>query len=462
MTTHRCTFIGGLRNVGCAVLVIALAACGGGGTEGGTLGDDDLEARAREIHDRVVTLDTHKDISGNFTPTDGSEGEDPGVRAGRKVDLHTMREGGLDVVFFIVYVGQPRAEGGGLNAEGYADALAAAMQKFEGIHRMTDEVYSDQIGLATSPADVERLVAEGKLVAAIGIENGFPMGEDLSLIKQFADLGAGYMGITHNGHNQLGDSQTPGWAAGELHGGLSELGRQAVAEMNKWGIMVDVSHAGKQTMMEVLEVSQAPVIASHSSVYALRDHGRNLDDEQLMALQENGGVVQMVALGNYVRDTSERNAAIAALREEVGLPGRGGFGGGRGGRGGRGGGGRGAQPEMTEEERAARAAAQAEFDERMPEIDAVFLAVNVQDFVDHIDYAVDLIGVDHVAISSDFDGGGGIEGWDGAAETFNVTFELVKRGYSVEDIAKIWSGNTLRVWQEVKDVAQRIQAGEGS
>ena len=465
MPVHRPSFIRRLRGVVCGVSAIVVVSCAGGSSETAAPAESpaDLEARARAIHERVVTLDTHKDISDNLAPTDGSEGEDPGVRGDRKVDLPKMREGGLDVVFFIVFVGQPRSESGGLDSEGYASALAAAMRKFEGIHRMTDEVYPEQIGLAKAPEDVERLIAEGKLVAAIGVENGYPMGEDLSLIKQFADLGAGYMSITHNGHNQLGDSNTAGWYGTEeapqraLHGGLSELGRQAVAEMNRWGIMVDVSHAGKQTTLEVLDISQAPVIASHSSVYALRDHSRNLDDEQLLAFQENGGVVQLVALGNYVKDPSERDAAIAALREEVGLPAD-------GGRGGRGGGRRGGfqQPQLTDEERVAREAAQAEYDARMPEIDAQFPAVNVEDFVDHIDYATDLIGIDHVAISSDFDGGGGIEGWDNAAETFNITHELVKRGYSEDEIGKLWSGNTLRVWQEVKDVAQRIQAGEGS
>jgi len=271
------------------------------------------------------------------------------------------------------------------------------------------------------------------------------------------------MGITHNGHNQLGDSNTAGWYATEdeperaLNGGLSDLGREAVREMNRQGIMVDVSHAGKQTMMEVLEVSEAPVIASHSSVFALRDHPRNLDDEQLLALKENGGVMQTVAFDSYVKDPQPRNDAIAALREEIGLPagGRGGFGGGRGARGG----GRG--PEMTEEERADLEAKQAELERRIAEeVDPVYPPATVQDFVDHIDYAVKLIGVDHVGISSDFDGGGGIQGWDNADETFNVTLELVKRGYTEEEIGKIWSGNLLRVWREVEEVGKRMR-GEG-
>jgi len=444
----------GLPRLVCCALVVALAACGGGAGPAEEAdapeSEADMMARARGIHERVITLDTHVDISGDF----GTPGvNDAGEMTTRKVDLPKMREGGLDTVFFIAFVGQPRADDWGMNAEGYAGALAAAMQKFDGIHRFTEEMRPDEIGLATSAAEVEQIAAEGKLVATIGIENGYSMGEDLSLIGKFKELGAGYMGITHGGHNQLGDSSGP---AEPMHGGLSELGREAVAEMNRQGIMVDVSHAGKQTMLDVLEVSQAPVIASHSSVFALRDHNRNLDDEQLLALQENGGVTQMVALGSYVKDTPERSAAIAAAREEIGFPARGGRGGG---------GGRGDQPQMTDEEREAQqerlAEMQTELEARMPEIDAQFPAVNVQDFVDHIDYAVNLIGIDHVGISSDFDGGGGIVGWNDASETFNVTLELVRRGYSEEEIGKLWSGNLLRVWSEAEAVAQRLQAEGG-
>ncbi len=437
----------------CLLALLVVPACGGGGAP-----DDEAESAAadaaaapqldaRAIHERVITLDTHVDISGDF----GTPGvNDPGEPTERKVDLPKMREGGLDTAFFIVYVGQPREDDWGLNEEGYANALASAMQKFEGIHRLTEEMRPDEIGLATSAAEVESIAGEGRLIAAIGVENGYPMGEDLSLIARFKELGAGYMGITHTGHNQLGDAHSP--ADQPLHGGLSELGRQAVAEMNRQGIMVDVSHAGRQTTMDVIEVSQAPIIASHSGVQAVQDVTRNLSDEELMAFQANRGVAQMVALGGYVKDTSERNAAMQALREELGV--RGGRGGGRGGRG--------AQAEMTDEERQAQEAAQAEFARRVAaEIDPVYPAANVQDFVDHIDYAVNLIGIDHVGISSDFDGGGGIVGWNDATETFNVTAELVERGYTEEEIGKLWSGNLLRVWSEVEEVAQRLQAEGG-
>jgi len=446
---HRLLSRGVPRIVFCA-LVVVLAACGGGAGPAEEAdapeSEADLMARARGIHERVITLDTHVDIPGTF----GTPGvSDAGEMTRSKVDLPKMREGGLDTVFFIAYVGQPREDDWGLNEEGYAAALEAAMQKMNGIHRFAEEMRPDEIGLATSAADVERIAGEGKLVATIGIENGYPMGEDLSLIARFKELGAGYMGITHTGHNQLGDAHSP--ADQPLHGGLSDLGREAVAEMNRQGIMVDVSHAGRQTTLDVMEVSQAPIIASHSGVQAVRDVTRNLSDEELMALKENGGVAQMVALGSYVKDTAERSAAMQALREELGV--RGGRGGGRGG---------GAAPEMTDEDRQAQQEAQAEFARRVAaDIDPQFPAANVQDFVDHIDYAVDLIGIDHVGISSDFDGGGGIVGWNDATETFNVTLELVRRGYSEEEIGKIWSGNLLRVWAEVEEVAQRLQAEGG-
>ncbi|MEE2649195.1 MAG: dipeptidase [Acidobacteriota bacterium] len=449
-----------LNRVLCASLLIAAVSCSG---DDGTIETpEELTTRAQTIHERVLTADTHKDISGNFAPTDGSEGEDPNVQAGRQVDLPQMREGGLDLVFFIVYVGQGQ---GNLTDEGYTNALGAAKRKFEGIRRMTNELYGDQIGLATSASEAKEIAAEGKLVAAIGIENGYPMGDDIGLIAQFKEWGAGYMGITHNGHNQLGDSNTAGWYGTSeepqrsMSGGLSELGVEAVAEMNRQGIMIDISHAGKETMLDTLAISQAPVIASHSSATALRDHSRNLDDEQLLALKENGGVMQTVALGNYLKDPGPRNVAIAALREEMGLPARGR--GGRGSRGGRGVPTASEQSEPTTEERAAQEALQAEFERRVSEeIDLEFPAANVGDLVDHIDYAVNLIGIDYVGISSDFDGGGGIDGWNNAAETFNVTHELVKRGYTEEEIAKVWSGNLLRVWHEVEQVAQRIQGEE--
>ena len=290
------------------------------------------------------------------------------------------------------------------------------------------------------------------------------------------------MSLAHNGNSQLADSNT-GEAQGYLYNnGLSPLGREVIAEMNRLGMMVDLSHPSKGANMEAMRLSKAPVIASHSGVRALADVSRNMDDEQLLALKKNGGVIQVVGFASYVKtDSKERTDALAKLREEFGLARS------AGGRGGGGGRGRGARrgefgPAMSRGERRTAPAPQgrgaaaadaatfgldalsperrAEYDKRLAEIDAKFppaRRANVKDFVNHIDYAVKLIGIDHVGISSDFDGGGGIDGWNSAAEAFNVTLELVRRGYTEEQIGKMWSGNLLRVWGEVEKVSQKLR-----
>jgi membrane dipeptidase len=431
----------------------------------------DITARARAIHDRVIALDTHNDIDPqNFTASCNYT-----MRLTTQVNLPKMKEGGLDVSFFIVYVGQ-----GELTPAGYDNAYRAAIAKFDAVHRLTEQIAPNEIELALTAADVTRIAKSGKKVAVIGIENGYPIGTDLKRVKEFYDRGGRYMSLAHNGHNQLADSHT-GEAGNEWKwGGLSPLGREALQEMNRLGIMVDVSHPSKASILQAIGLSKAPVIASHSSVRKLANQTRNLDDEMLMAIKTNGGVVQINSVADFVKaDPKERAPAIAALRAEFGLPtGRGGVPGGGGraaaspaaykcpietpggtsadaGRGGRGGRGA-AGPETLAADR------RTEFERRMAQIDRQFPAAGratVKDYVDHIDYAVKLIGIDHVGIASDFDGGGGVEGWNSAAESFNLTLELVRRGYTEEQIAKIWSGNLLRVWSEVEKVAAGIQAG---
>jgi len=302
------------------------------------------------------------------------------------------------------------------------------------------------------------------------------------------------MSLAHNGNSQLADSNTGETQGYDYNNGLSPLGRQVIAEMNRLGMMVDLSHPSKGANMEAIRLSKAPVIASHSGVRALANVSRNMDDEQLLALKKNGGVIQVVGFSAYVKtDSKERVDALAKLREEFNLPVPGGRGG-NGGFGGRGRGGAGDSADGTTAdaarvcpvEGAAGTAAQgrrgggrgrgsfgletlsperrAEYDKHLAEIDAKFPPAgraNVKDFVNHIDYAVKLIGIDHVGISSDFDGGGGIDGWNSAAEAFNVTLELVRRGYTEDQIGKLWSGNLLRVWGEVEKVAQRLQKKQG-
>ena len=412
--------------------------------------DSALVAKAKGIHERVITLDTHDDIN----PDNFTRQQNYTQRLETQVNLPKMVEGGLDASFFIVYVGQ-----GPLTPEGYDGAYKQAVAKFDAVHHLTKEIAPGQIELALTAADVNRIAKSGKKVALIGIENAYSLGTDITRVKEFYDRGGRYMSLAHNGHSQLADSNTGERDGKWLHNGLSELGQQAIAEMNKWGIMVDLSHPSKAANLQAIALSKAPVIASHSAARALADHSRNMDDEQLLALKKNGGVIQAVAFASYVKvnkpDSPERTAAILALRKTVGLSAPGGGPGGSGGGGGGGGGGRGGLNALSPEQRAKFDAGVADIDKKTPGDPRATVA----DFVNHIDYLVKKIGLEHVGISSDFDGGGGVTGWNGAEETFNVTLELVRRGYTEEQIGKIWSGNLLRVMADVEKVAKQIQSG---
>ena len=385
----------------------------------------ELLAGARAIHERVITIDTHVDIPPDF----GTEAYDPAQAKppGQQVDLPGMESGGLDAVFFIVFVMQRER-----NAAGYARAMADAFVKYAAIRKMTDVDHPDRIGLALTAADVRRIHAEGRRVALIGIENGFSIGRDLDLLDVQYGFGARYLGLLHNGHNDLGDSAVPNAARGEPeaeHGGLSELGRAAIGRANQLGMMVDVSHSSEKTTMDAIQASAAPVIASHSAAAGAFAHARNMSDEAILAIRDNGGVVQIVAFAAYLRATPPgKQAAMGAVYRDMNIRNAADFAG------------------MTEEQRGA-------FYARMAEVTRMPPRASVKHLADHIDYAVGLIGIDHVGISSDFNGGGGIEGWDNAGETLNVTVELVRRGYSEEAIAKLWGGNLLRVMEAVEAVA---------
>lgn len=405
-------------------------ACAGGPTP-----EERAEAalleRATEIHARVVTLDSHVDIPLDFATFN----VDPGRQGDQQVDLPKMREGGLDAAFFIVYVAQTER-----TPDNYARARADAMTKFEAIHRMADEMYPDEIEIAYRADDVERIASSGKLVAAIGIENGYAIGTDLALLAAYHELGARYMTLAHSGNNDIADSATARDRGGEAepeHGGVSEFGARVIAEMNRLGILVDVSHISKEAMLAAARLSAAPVIASHSSVAALHGHARNLDDEQLEALRASGGVLQTVALGAFLTESAEQlSTAYAGLRSDFGMiPGQ--------------------QPEELGAEPAI------DFLDRLEGLNRRHPDATVADFVDHVDYAVERIGIDHVGISSDFDGGGGVSGWADASETLNVTIELLRRGYTEAEIGQLWGGNLLRVWREAERVAADLQAAGG-
>lgn len=395
-------------------------------------------ARAGEIHMSLFTLDSHVDVPRDFATAEVDPGADAG---GVQVNLPKMESGGLDAVFFAAAVPQDRR-----TEETYARARAEAKAMIAAIQRMTNELYPDRIELALRSRDLERIGASGKLAAMIGLENGFPIGRDLGQVRAFYDLGVRYITLTHIGHNDIADSASPVPEYGDgpaEHGGVSAFGLQVIAEMNRLGIMVDVSHLSKKAMLDAVAASEAPVIASHSAARALVDSPRNLDDEQLRALKANGGVAQVVAYSAYIRpNPPEKNAAISALGAELGLT---------------------TGPDWGR----APTALIAEYGRRLVELDKTWPRASVADFVDHIDHIARLAGLDHVGIGSDFYAGGGaasggLDGWMDATEGVAVTRELLARGYGPEAIAKIWGGNLVRVWHEAERVAARLQAAGGN
>ena len=401
-----------------------------------------LIERAKAIHERVITLDTHCDINiKNFTDSINYT-----QNLDNQVNLPKMKTGGLDVAWFIVYTGQDT-----LTDEGYKNAYDNAISKFDAIHKLCKDIAPNDIELATTSSDVRRIVKSGKKVAMIGIENGYPVGKDIKNVEKFYNLGARYMSLAHNGHSQLSDSNTGEEDGVWLHNGLSDLGKEVIAEMNRLGMMIDVSHPSKDAMKQMVELSKAPIIASHSSARALCDHSRNLDDEQLGWIVKNGGVVQTVAFSSYLntekhekRAEFEKELAIKHL-DSMGLKWVD----------------RKDMKALTTEARETYFNALSKIrpliKDKISKMKDAPPAVNVSDFVDHIDYLVETMGIEHVGISSDFDGGGGIEGWSDASETFNVTLELVRRGYTEEEIEMLWSGNLLRVLDEVEAVAKGIK-----
>jgi len=332
--------------------------------------------------DPIITIDTHIDINvENFTDSLNYT-----MNTDTQFNLPNMMEGELDVAWLVVYTAQ-----GELNEEGYKAAYENAISKFDAIDRLVNVYAPDQVELALSSQDVSRILAEGKKVIMIGVENAYSMGLDTSNVEEFWKKGARYVSLTHNGHNQFSDSNTGEFDGTTLHNGLSDLGKEVIELLNYYGIMIDISHPSKEAIRQMTELSKAPIIASHSSARALRDHPRNVDDEQLNWIKENGGVIQTTALGFFLTDREDPPA-------------------------------------------------------------------NMDDFMDHIDHMVEKIGIDHVGISSDFDGGGGIVGWEDASETMNVTTALRERGYSESEIAKLWGGNLLRVLDEVQEIAAKLQS----
>ena len=325
---------------------------------------------AAALHAGLLTLDSHIDIPWPDPP-------DPFGPTSRRVDIGKMDRGGLRAGCFAAYIPQ-----GPCTPEGWGAARARAFAMLDAIVGMGREANGLRARVASTAAEIAAARQDGAIAIVPVVENGHAIGEDLGVLDQFAARGVRYMTLTHNGHNALADSSNPRADLGDgpaRHGGLSPLGREAIAAMNRLGMLVDISHASRDSMLQAATLSRTPVVATHSCIHALCPAPRNLDDAQLDALRETGGLVQVTAVSGFVRAH--------------------------------------ARPEQ----------------------------VSVSDYMDHLDYAVRRCGVAHVGISSDFDGGGQLADWRNASQSGNLTAELVRRGYSPEDIAALWGGNFLRL-----------------
>ncbi len=389
---------------------------------GFVMGKENPEAKAARIHGAVLTIDTHSDTPLNLLREDFELGkkQDQAV-TGTKVDLPRMKEGGLDAQFFAVFVGQgPRTPAGDVAGQKKALDILAAI-------RSSVAANSGQAEIALTPDDAYRLKGLGKRAIFIGLENGYALANDITMVRKFYDMGIRYITLCHTSNNDICDSSTDKKKGSEYHG-LSSFGKEVVAEMNRTGMMIDVSHISDESFMDVIRLSKVPVIASHSCARALCDNPRNLTDQDLRALALNGGVIQMCFLSDYVKipdPNPKRDSAMAVVRSKYND-----FEG------------------LTEEQFKQGRIEYRETSRKYPN-----KLATVQDMVNHIDHIVKVIGIDYVGIGTDFDGGGDLAGCRDVSQMENVTLELVKRGYSEEDIRKIWGGNFMRVFREVQKSA---------
>jgi membrane dipeptidase len=382
----------------------------------------DYHAEALKIHKEVFTIDTHIDTPMMLINEEWNIAEEhsPKGKDKSRVDLPRMQKGGLDAAFFAVFVGQRER-----TAENYKFVQEKADQMINAVNKMCDTNPST-IQFAVKPEQAFTHKQNNLLTAFMGLENGFPLAKNIANIKKYYDMGIRYITLCHTKNNDICDSSNDD----PEHNGLSEFGNKVVKEMNDLGMIIDVSHISDKSFNDVIELTQAPVIASHSSARAICDNRRNMTDDMLLKLGDNDGVVQMCILSEYVKkppENQQRDDKLAALKEKYG-------------------------PWAEIKDQAIRDKYSEEWyvvKDKYPEDMAT-----VKDFVDHINHVVNLIGIDHVGIGTDFDGGGGLRDCQDVSELPNITAELLRRGYNKNDLEKIWGGNFMRVFKKVIELAK--------
>ncbi|PKQ62039.1 hypothetical protein BZG02_13960 [Labilibaculum filiforme] len=391
-------------------LVISLSSC------------ESMEQKVAKIHNDAFTIDTHVDTPYQLLDKDFDISiSHPFANGGTCVDFPRMKEGGLDGIFFAAFTSQrERTDENILAARCKANELIDST--YAACHK-----HSNLAEVALSVEDGYRIEKEGKRAVFIGLENGFPIGKDILEVERYFNLGVRYITLCHTSNNDICDSSTD--KNGAEFNGLSSFGEKVVPEMNDLGILIDVSHISDSSFFDVLKLSKTPVIASHSCARAVCNNPRNLTDEMLKALAKNGGVIQMCILDDYVKAP---DTTTIAYRKELELRARY----------------RNAGKMSKEEEEKLWG------EWRQMHIDYPKDKPTVADAVDHIDHIVNLVGIEHVGIGTDFDGGGGLKDCADVSQMMNITKELVKRNYSEEDICKIWGGNFMRVFKDVETYAK--------
>ncbi|MDR7155337.1 membrane dipeptidase [Sphingobium xenophagum] len=375
----------------------------------------ELPKKVQQLHQKLLTLDSHLDTPASLDLPDWSIDEEHGVHSDyTQVDLPRMKKGGLDGGFWAIYTGQ-----GPLTVEGFAKARDFALMRGVSIREM---VAADpaNFALALEAKDAAPIAAAGKRVVYMSIENAYPLGEDVGLLQTFYDMGVRVVGFAHFAHNQFADSSTDP-SKKPRYGGLSPLGKQLLKDMNRLGIVPDASHSSDQVLDDLLALSTTPVLLTHSGCKAVYDHPRNIDDDRLKALAAKGGVIQMNAYGAYLKAAKpnpERQKAMGALFASMRDGGK-----------------------MTAEKRAELLAKRQEIDRLYPETDRA----TFDDFMAHMLHALKVVGPDHVGIGADWDGGGGVVGMEDVLDLPRITEALLKADYSEADVQKIWAGNVLRV-----------------
>ncbi|WP_310587036.1 dipeptidase [Emticicia sp. TH156] len=381
-----------------------------------------LLKKADKIHARAYTVDTHADVPINMLEM---EGFDIGIKHeydkdGTQIDFPRMKEGGMDAMFFAVYMAQ-----GKRTPEGNAEAKEKALKIFKAIHEAVKK-YPDMAELVTTAREGYAVHKKGKLGVFIGMENGWPIGQELSNLQLYYDLGLRYITLAHSFNNDISDSS--GDPEGAEHNGISKYGEACITEMNRLGIIVDVSHLSDSAFYDVMRLSKAPVFASHSSCRALSDVKRNMTDDMIKLMASKGGVIQINFVADFLKKPSEEVAvSIRTLRMQA------------------------MRADATPEDKK-------RINNELRQLKYKYPGdvPNVKTVVDHIDHVVKIAGIDHVGIGMDMDGGSDVMGCEDVSKIKNVTIELLKRGYTARQIRKIWGGNTMRVMAAVEKTANKL------